>query len=244
MKNLPFVFILSTVMFILSGCSVSGRNQQNKETETTQKQPEKPKEMTKVNFEVAVGDKTGIITIALYNETPLHRDNFIKLVNDKFYDGVLFHRIIKGFMIQGGDPDSKNAKPGQQLGNGGVGYTIPAEFNPSLYHKRGALAAARLGDAQNPQKASSGCQFYIVDGRTFTAQDMQMMSQRTGYQWTVDQINMYTTLGGAPHLDGGYTVFGEVISGMDIVDLIASHPKNSSDRPTKDVKIISATIVK
>jgi peptidyl-prolyl cis-trans isomerase B (cyclophilin B) len=244
MKKLPFVFILSVVMFILSGCSVNERNQQNKETETTQKQPEKPKEMTKVNFEVAVGDKTGIITIALYNETPLHRDNFIKLVNDKFYDGVLFHRIIKGFMIQGGDPDSKNAKPGQQLGNGGVGYTIPAEFNPSLYHKRGALAAARLGDAQNPQKASSGCQFYIVDGRTFTAQDMQMMTQRTGYQWTPDQVNMYTTLGGAPHLDGGYTVFGEVITGMDVVDLIASQPKNSSDRPTKDVKIISATIIK
>lgn len=244
MKKLPIVFILSAVMFILSGCSVNERNQQNKETETTQKQPEKPKEMTKVNFEVAVGDKTGMITIALYNETPQHRDNFIKLVKEKFYDGVLFHRIIKGFMIQGGDPDSKNAKPGQQLGNGGVGYTIPAEFNPSLYHKRGALAAARLGDAQNPQKASSGCQFYIVDGKTFTPQDMQMVSQRTGYQWTPDQINMYTTLGGAPHLDGNYTVFGEVISGMEIVDLIASQPKNSSDRPTKDVKIISATIVK
>lgn len=244
MKKLSFVFILSVVMFILSGCSVNERNQQNKETETSQKQPEKPKEMTKVNFEVAVGDKTEKITIALYNETPLHRDNFIKLVTEKFYDGVLFHRIIKGFMIQGGDPDSKNAKPGQQLGNGGVGYTIPAEFNPSLYHKRGALAAARLGDAQNPQKASSGCQFYIVDGRTFNAQDMQMMTQRTGYQWTPDQINMYTTLGGAPHLDGSYTVFGEVISGMEIVDLIASQPKNSSDRPTKDVKIISATIVK
>jgi peptidyl-prolyl cis-trans isomerase B (cyclophilin B) len=125
-----------------------------------------------------------------------------------------------------------------------VGYTIPAEFNPNLYHKRGALAAARLGDAQNPQKASSGCQFYIVDGRTFTAQDMQMMTQRTGYQWTTDQINMYTTLGGAPHLDGSYTVFGEVISGMEFVDLIASQPKNSSDRPLKDIKIISATIVK
>ena len=244
MKRNPFLFILFAVIFIISGCSVNERTQQNKETETSKKQLEKPKEMTKVNFEVAVGDKTGMITIALYNETPLHRDNFIKLVNDKFYDGVLFHRIIKGFMIQGGDPDSKNAKPGQQLGNGGVGYTIPAEFNPSLYHKRGALAAARLGDAQNPQKASSGCQFYIVDGRTFSAQDMQMMTQRTGYPGTADQINPYSALGGAPHLDGGYTVFGEVISGMDIVDLIASQPKNSSDRPTKDIKIISATIVK
>lgn len=244
MKKNSFLFILSVVIFIISGCSVNERTQQNNETKTSQKQLEKPKEMTKVNFEVAVGDKTGTITIELYDETPLHRDNFIKLVNDKFYDGVLFHRIIKGFMIQGGDPESKNAKPGQQLGNGGVGYTIPAEFNPSLYHKRGALAAARLGDAQNPQKASSGCQFYIVDGRTFTAQDMQMMTQRTGYQWTPDQINMYTTLGGAPHLDGSYTVFGEVISGMEFVDLIASQPKNSSDRPLKDIKIISATIVK
>lgn len=244
MKKRPFILMTFAVMFLFSACSVNERNQQNKETETSQKPQEKPKEMTKVNFEVAIGDKTGIITIALYNETPLHRDNFIKLVEEKFYDNVLFHRIIKGFMIQCGDPDSKNARPNQQLGSGGVGYTIPAEFNASLYHKKGAVAAARMGDAQNPQKASSGCQFYIVDGRTFSPQEMQMLSQQTGYQWTPDQINMYSAMGGAPHLDGGYTVFGEVISGIDIVDLIAAQPKNPGDRPTKDIKIISATIVK
>lgn len=243
MKKIAFLSILFIVTIFISGCSVNDNHQKTNKTETNKVNQEKPKEMTKVKFEVSINDQVAQIVIGLYNETPLHRDNFIKLVNEKFYDGILFHRVIRNFMIQCGDPDSKTARPNQQLGSGGVGYTIPAEFNKSLFHKRGAVAAARLGDAQNPQKASSGCQFYIVDGRTFSAQDMQMLSQRTGYIWSPEQINTYQAIGGAPHLDGGYTVFGEVITGMEIVDSIASQPTNPGDRPKQDIKIVSATII-
>ena len=243
MKKIAFLSILFIVTIFISGCSVNDNHQKTNKTETNKVNQEKPKEMTKVKFEVSINDQVAQIVIGLYNETPLHRDNFIKLVNEKFYDGILFHRVIRNFMIQCGDPDSKTARPNQQLGSGGVGYTIPAEFNKSLFHKRGAVAAARLGDAQNPQKASSGCQFYIVDGRTFSAQDMQMLTQRTGYIWSPEQINTYQAIGGAPHLDGGYTVFGEVITGMEIVDLIASQPTNPVDRPKQDIKIVSATII-
>jgi cyclophilin family peptidyl-prolyl cis-trans isomerase len=150
------------------------------------------------------GDMKGV----LYNETPKHRDNFVKLVNSGFYNGLLFHRVILGFMIQGGDPDSKNAKPGQALGMGGPGYTIPAEFNLKLKHKRGALAAARLGGPSNPQKASSGSQFYIVE-----------------------------PVAGAHFLDNDYTVFGEITEGFDVITKIASVQKDGSDRPVKDVKM-------
>lgn len=171
-------------------------------------------------------------------------ENKAKAKGVPYYDGIVFHRVIKNFMIQCGDPDSKTARPNQQLGGGGVGYTIPAEFNNALFHKRGAVAAARMGDAQNPQKASSGCQFYIVDGRTFSTQDMQMLSQRTGHIWSPEQIAAYQAIGGAPHLDGGYTVFGEVVTGMEFVDMIASQPTIPGDRPKQDIKIISATIIK
>ena len=165
--------------------------------------------------EVLIETTMGNITIALYNETPLHRDNFVKLVNEKFYDGVLFHRIIQQFMIQAGDPDSKKATKGQRLGMGGPGYTIPAEILPQYSNKRGAVAAARLGGPQNPQRASSGSQFYIVDKE-----------------------------GGATHLDGEYTVFGEVVKGMEVVDRIAAQPKDQGDRPLEDIKIISMKMVK
>ena len=196
--------------------------------------------MTKVLLKTTFGD----ITIALYDDTPAHRDNFHKLVNDKFYDGVLFHRIIKGFMIQGGDPDSKTAKPGQRLGSGDVGYTIPAEFVPTHFHKRGAVCAARMGDNVNPQKASSGCQFYIVDGTVYDNDKLNMIAQRTGKTFTPEQIQAYTTIGGAPFLDGDYTVFGEVISGMEVVDKIAEQQKDGADRPLEDIKIISATMIR
>jgi len=208
-----------------------------------QKNPTKKKkktEMTKVLLKTTMGD----IVIALYDETPLHKENFIKLVNEKYYDGVLFHRIIQNFMIQTGDPESKTAKPGQMLGNGGPDYTIPAEFVPGLYHKRGAVAAARTSDDVNPKKESSGSQFYIVDGRVFNTSDMNRVIQRTGKVYSQEQVNAYTTIGGAPHLDGDYTVFGEVVSGMEIVDKIAAQPKDSRDRPLEDIKIISAEIVK
>lgn len=196
--------------------------------------------MTKVLFKTTFGD----ITVALYDDTPQHKANFIKLVNDKFYDGVLFHRIIKGFMIQGGDPNSKTAKAGQRLGDGDVGYTIPAEFVASHYHKRGALAAAREPDQVNPQKASSGCQFYIVDGTVYDNDKMTLIAQRTGKTFSPEQVQAYTTVGGAPWLDGDYTVFGEVIKGMDVVDKIAGQQKDGNDRPLEDIKIISATILR
>ena len=196
--------------------------------------------MTKVLLKTTFGD----ITIALYDDTPQHKENFIKLVNDKFYDGLLFHRIIKGFMIQGGDPNSKTAKAGQHLGDGDVGYKIPAEFVPAHYHKRGALAAAREPDQVNPQKASSGCQFYIVDGTVYDNEKMNMISQRTGKTFSPEQVQAYTTVGGAPWLDGDYTVFGEVIKGMEVVDKIADQQKDRNDRPLEDIKIISATIIR
>lgn len=186
----------------------------------------------------------GKIVILLYNDTPLHRDNFIKLVNNGVYDGLLFHRVIEGFMIQGGDPDSKNAKPGQRLGEGNLGYNIAAEFRPELFHKRGALAAAREGDDVNPQKASSSCQFYIVQGRVWNDMELNRISQRYGQKFSEEQREVYRTVGGAPHLDGSYTVYGEVVEGMDVVDKIAAAKRDGFDRPLEDIKIISAKVIK
>jgi cyclophilin family peptidyl-prolyl cis-trans isomerase len=179
----------------------------------------------------------GTIKVKLYNETPLHRDNFIKLVSEKFYDGLLFHRVINAFMIQGGDPDSRNAKPGQALGNGGPGYTIPAEFVPQYYHKKGALAAARLSDQMNPRKESSGSQFYIVQGKVFTIEELDFLQSRTGVVYTPEQKAAYTTIGGTPHLDGAYTVFGEVVEGFEVIDKIAVLQGDASSRPHTDVKM-------
>jgi cyclophilin family peptidyl-prolyl cis-trans isomerase len=175
----------------------------------------------------------GVIRLKLYNETPLHRDNFIKLVKEGFYDSLLFHRVINSFMIQGGDPQSKNAQAGQMLGNGDVGYKIPAEIKDSLFHKRGALAAAR---DNNPEKASSGCQFYIVHGRKFNDNELAQMEQRSGVKLTPAAREAYKTVGGSPWLDGAYTVFGEVISGIEVVDQIATSPVGMADRPVKDIR--------
>ena len=186
----------------------------------------------------------GRIVLLLYDDTPLHRDNFIKLVNDKVYDGLLFHRVIEGFMIQGGDPDSKNAKPGQMLGEGDLGYKIPAEFRSNHINKRGALCAAREGDNVNPKKVSSASQFYIVQGRTWSDAEMNMMEQRFGKHYTAEQRKIYAEVGGAPHLDGDYTVYGEVVEGMDVVDKIAAVKRDRFDRPLEDIKIISAKVIK
>ena len=177
----------------------------------------------------------GNIIVRLYNETPLHRDNFVKLVNDGFYDGLLFHRVINRFMIQGGDPKSKGAAPGQMLGDGSLPYTIPAEFLKDKFHKKGALAAARQGDNVNPNKESSSCQFYIVQGNVWQPQQLQMMAQQMGKNFSQAQIDAYTTIGGTPHLDGDYTVFGEVVEGLDVVDKIAAVKCGSFDRPVEDV---------
>ncbi len=176
----------------------------------------------------------GKMKIKLYNETPKHRDNFIKLASEGFYDGLLFHRVIKGFMIQGGDPQSKNAAPDKMLGSGDVGYKVPAELFDNLYHKKGTLCAARDG---NPEKASSGCQFYIVQGKTYTDEELNSLESRIGYKFSAQQRNDYKTIGGTPQLDKNYTVYGEVIEGMDVIDKIAAVKTKPGDRPEQDVKM-------
>lgn len=245
---------------------------------------------TKVLMSTSMGD----IEIELYDETPKHRDNMVKLVKEGYYDGVLFHRVIKDFMIQTGDPKSKTATAGQMLGSGDPGYTIEAEIvYPRYFHKRGALAAARTGDNVNPERRSSGSQFYIVTGKTYNEPTLEMMEERMNEQkkqqvfeslvaprrkdvmkmrmagdtagltqlqnelvalteaevaknpvkFTPEQIGAYSTVGGAPHLDGQYTVFGEVVKGMDVVDKIECVETGRADRPVADVKVISMKIV-
>ncbi len=243
-----------------------------------------------VNFETSKGN----ISVRLYDDTPAHRDNFVRLVNDGYYDGTLFHRVIRDFMIQAGDPDSRTAAPGQMLGSGGPSYTLPAEIvYPSHFHRRGVLAAARQGDQVNPERRSSGSQFYIVTGQVYsdsmlTQLDKSLRVQRinevfqrlrgenrdrimslsragdrdaldrlrdemvaqaeaeagTAPGLTAEQRQAYTTVGGTPHLDGQYTVFGEVVEGMDIVDAIQSVETGNADRPVEDVRIIKATVAR
>lgn len=246
---------------------------------------------TVLKIETSMGD----IKVKLYNETPKHRDNFIKLAKDGTYNGTLFHRVIKDFMVQAGDPESKNAPKGKMLGSGDVAYTVPAEFvYPKYFHKKGALSAARQGDEVNPKKESSGCQFYIVTGKVFNDSTLLNMEQQKNqnkvteafnalaqkhmkeiykmrkandqdglyalqdtlfiqaeaeaakqpdFHFTPEQIKAYTTVGGTPHLDGEYTVFGEVVEGMDIVDKIQQVKTDRSDRPEEDVKIINVSVI-
>ena len=246
---------------------------------------------TVLKIETSMGD----IKVKLYNETPKHRDNFIKLAKDGTYNGTLFHRVIKDFMVQAGDPESKNAPKGKMLGSGDVGYTVPAEFvYPKYFHKKGALSAARQGDEVNPKKESSGCQFYIVTGKVFNDSTLLNMEQQKNqnkvteafnalaqkhmkeiykmrkandqdglyalqdtlfiqaeaeaakqpdFHFTPEQIKAYTTVGGTPHLDGEYTVFGEVVEGMDIVDKIQQVKSDRSDRQEEDVKIINVSVI-
>lgn len=271
-----FTHILSIALL----CGLAACNGQNKRSMDNE---------TMICFETNKGD----IKVKLYNETPKHRDNMIKLVKDGFYDGTLFHRVINDFMIQGGDPDSKKAPADKMLGEGDTGYTIPAEFvYPRYFHKKGALAAARMGDDVNPEKASSGCQFYIVTGTVFTPDKLTEMEEnlnrrivkekfdsltrpymkeiykmrkandvdslsvlqekliaqaeaeaaKTPFSFTTEQKQAYTTIGGTPHLDGSYTVFGEVVEGLDIVEKIQKVKTNRADRPTEDIIIKKATI--
>jgi peptidyl-prolyl cis-trans isomerase B (cyclophilin B) len=243
------------------------------------------------DYVVTIKTNQGNMIAILYDETPKHKANFIKLAKEHYFDSLLFHRVIEGFMIQGGDPDSKKAQPGQNLGMGGPGYTVDAEFNPQFFHEKGALSAARLSDQQNPAKASSGSQFYVVQGRIILPQDLDvlridqgklnagfrqimqnpanqplidslntiyMAGDMPGYERAVfslvprieketgmkiykdvseEKIKAYTTVGGAPHLDGDYTVFGKVINGLDVIDKIARLPRDNSDRPLEDVRM-------
>ena len=275
------ILLICLAFIALTACSAGSKKQTNHHMENEKR--------TLVKLETTMGN----ITVALYNETPKHRDNFIKLVKEGVYDSTLFHRVIKQFMIQAGDPDSKNASDTAMLGSGDVGYTIPAEFNPKFFHKKGVLAAARQGDDVNPEKASSGCQFYIVTGRKFTEPQLLGMENKINeqreealfdslarqhmkeiykmrkagdnagllelqdtleahareladkaekFRFTPEQIKAYSTVGGAPHLDGSYTVFGEVTEGMEVVENIEIAKTNRADRPVENIRILKASI--
>jgi len=227
-------------MVILLNCLilVSGYSQKD----STIKKKDRKKD---VLLQTSMGD----ILLRLSDSTPLHRDNFLKLVKTGFYDSLLFHRVIQNFMIQGGNPTTKRLQAGQSAGSGGPAYTLPAEFRTSLFHKRGSLAAARMGDNINHQKNSSGSQFYIVQGLVFTDAGLDSVEQfrLNGRKIPPEQREVYKIIGGTPHLDQNYTVFGEVIKGMDVVDKIAAVPTSKgrdADRPLEDVRIITAKLVK
>jgi len=194
-----------------------------------------PKKETDNSVKVRIITDSGTIVVKLYDSTPLHRDNFVKLVQAGFYDSLMFHRVMKNFMIQGGDPDSKYAPSGVMLGAGGGDMErIPAEFLPSLYHKKGALAAARDG---NPEKKSSACQFYIVEGKICSDAELDMYEKRKGIKYTTQQREVYKTLGGAAFLDQDYTVFGEVLSGLEVIPKISGVPQDGANRPFGDIRM-------
>ncbi|MBQ9217403.1 MAG: peptidylprolyl isomerase [Muribaculaceae bacterium] len=288
MKKFYLIMVMATILGIACSSAMTHANDNNAKKQPTVTNTTDT--LTLVELKTSMGD----IVVALYNETPKHRDNFVKLVKEGYYDGVLFHRVIKDFMIQTGDGKSKTATAGQMLGDGDPGYTIPAEFvYPKYFHKRGALAAARTGDQVNPERASSGSQFYIVTGKLYNSSDLDMMQQRLAeqqkqsmwqqmvmkhrdqimqmqnaqdnaglqqlqdkliaeleaeyarhpFRFTDEQREAYTTIGGTPHLDGQYTVFGEVVKGMDVVDAIQNVRTGANDRPVDDVKVISARLL-
>ena len=247
MNKMKTLFTLALVCFFAVNVHAQVKKPVVKKATTTKTTAKKtavtPKRTSTVRAKVIPGTRvkittdSGVMIIRLYDKTPLHRDNFIKLANDHFFDSLLFHRVIQDFMIQGGDPQSKYAQPGQMLGSGDVGYTIPAEFDTSFIHKRGALSAARMGDQVNPAKASSGCQFYVVQGKKWTDADLNNMEMQQGRKYSTAQRNMYKTIGGTPFLDTGYTVFGEVEKGLEVIDKIASVPKAPGDRPLGDVRM-------
>ncbi len=216
-----------TRIFLLSVCLAFS-------LQTAYAQKSKKVKPSKKDTLVVLQTQFGDVRLLLYQKTPLHRQNFFKLVQENFFDSLLFHRVIKDFMIQGGDPKSRKAKPNQPLGSGGPGYQVPAEFDSSLFHKKGALAAARNN---NPEKKSSGSQFYIVEGKKQSEEELTRFMQRSGIQYTAEQKKVYLEEGGTPFLDMNYTVFGEVIGGLDVVMTIAKQQTNKADRPLKDVKM-------
>ena len=194
---------------------------------------------------VLIESDMGKIKVKLFNDTPLHRDNFLKNVKENLYDGLLFHRVIKQFMIQAGDINSKDAPIDQHLGDGDLDYTIPAEIiYPKYFHKKGMLCAARVGDEENPERASSATQFYIVTGKFFTEMELNKMEKEEDYTFTPEQREAYMFESGAPHLDGKYTIFGEVVDGLKTVEKIQFTETNHDDRPVKNIRIKSMKIVK
>ena len=214
-----------------------------------QAQPEVKLKKKDLKRDVELVTTAGTMVLRLSDETPMHRDNFLRLVKSGYYDSVLFHRVIQTFMIQAGDPNSKTAAAGKPLGNGGPGYTVPAEFRANLFHRKGALAAARMGDNVNPTKASSGSQFYIVQGRSFTDRELDSIEvvRLGGKKLTPEVRNYYRTTGGTPQLDGNYTVSGQVVKGLEVIDSIAAMPTSKAadrDRPLQDMRIISARLIK
>jgi cyclophilin family peptidyl-prolyl cis-trans isomerase len=185
------------------------------------------------DYLVTIGTPWGEMHAVLFDKTPKHKANFLKLVDDKFYDGLLFHRIVDGFMIQGGDPNSRKAKPKEMLGNGDIGYKIDAEIQPDLFHKKGVLAAAR---DNNPAKASSGCQYYIVQGKVWNDSTLRMQMARNPQRvFTEEQKQVYKTIGGTPHLDGNYTVFGQVVDNLWVIDSVAKQKRDAQNRPLVDL---------
>lgn len=291
--NRLIFLVPALVILALASCSGKGaKDTQNNQdsTMTTVSAASPDTASAKVHFQTTLGD----FTVLLYGDTPKHRDNFLRLVRENYYDSVLFHRVIKDFMVQTGDPDSRNAAPNAMLGEGSPDYTIEAEIvYPKLFHKRGALAAARTGDQVNPEKRSSGSQFYVVTGKVFSEPElnqfqaslrnsvmqeqfnrlaterrdqiaaMQQAGDIEGLRALQNELiemagqyadahpramtdeirNAYATVGGTPHLDGGYTVFGEVIDGMDTIDRIQNVETNAADRPRTDVRILKAEVV-
>jgi len=235
-KFLPLL-IIATIL--VAGCGQASKKSPN---DTAAEQAKQVAAKYDGMYQFKIITKFGTMTGVLYNETPIHRDNFIKLIGEDYYNGLLFHRIISGFMIQGGDPESKAAVADVSLGNGGPGYTLKAEINPQFIHKKGALAAARTGDFINPERESSGSQFYIVHGSTIT-QDMLDNAVSQGIPYTETQMAIYKKMGGAMHLDMQYTVFGEIIDGFDVIDAIAAVPKNHQDRPLENI-IMKVELIK
>jgi peptidyl-prolyl cis-trans isomerase B (cyclophilin B) len=238
MKHLKIVLSVLLLSFIVINTEAQVKKAPVKKTVTPVKKAvvAKPVVAKKLpGTRVKLTTDSGIIVIRLYDSTPLHRDNFVKLVNEHFYDSLLFHRVIRDFMIQGGDPLSRTAQPGEMLGSGGGEMQrIPAEFRTTLFHKKGVLAAARDG---NPEKASSACQFYIVQGKKYSDADLNMMENQMGIKFSAAKRNAYKTVGGTPFLDMNYTVFGEVEKGMEVIDRIGSVPTAPGDRPLGDVRM-------
>ncbi len=284
--SLGIVALIATAAFATGSTLPGGQDPKNEEMNTVADHSEVPAGPT-----LDVATTAGNIKIRLYDDTPLHRDNFLKLAKEGYYDGVLFHRVINDFMVQTGDPESKEAPAGTMLGSGGPGYTIPAEIvYPKHYHKYGALAAARTGDEMNPERKSSGSQFYIVTGKKYLPQQLSRMEEMSVQKqlqsyfmelqrqnmdtirhlrlakdtvglenlrqkliqkteanvkpvtMTEEQVRDYTTIGGTPHLDGQYTVFGEVLDGMDVVEKIQKAETDGRDRPVEDIRIISIKV--